>query len=96
MEGAQERSCPPIGRRLCPKTAKAPVQSSWSGGAKQEQLRWREAPVAAPHPRLEGGPRCSRPRSHREVEDHRRGEMRDTEKGEDKVGEEWLGVWMRF
>jgi hypothetical protein len=32
----------------------------------------------------------------REVEDHRRGEMRETEKGEDKVGEEWLGAWMRF
>jgi hypothetical protein len=24
------------------------------------------------------------------------GEMRETEKGEDKVGEEWLGAWMRF
>jgi hypothetical protein len=24
------------------------------------------------------------------------GEMRETEKGEDKVGEEWLGAWMQF
>jgi hypothetical protein len=24
------------------------------------------------------------------------GEMKETEKGEDKVGEERLGVWMRF
>jgi hypothetical protein len=24
------------------------------------------------------------------------GEMRETKKGEDKVGEEWLGAWMQF
>jgi hypothetical protein len=30
------------------------------------------------------------------VEGHRCGEMREIEKGEDKVGEKWLGEWMRF